>query len=136
MNDIIPAQVPVSRWTAPGWALASRVDDGAVTHTRGREVTQLSDDGVPVRLDVEVCQRDELVVDDAGTVRVVREPAPVVLFEGVRLTLAQADALGRVLVDLAARCGDAGAGDETCASCGVARDEHELAVHGFVGGDA
>lgn len=140
MHDIIPAQVPVTRWTAPEWALASHVEDGAVRHSHGRDLAQLSpdDDATAIPLGVEVAQHDELVVD-AGAVRVVRGPAPVVHVGGLWLTLAQAGALGLALVELVElveRCESGPVDpDEPCASCGISRAEHRLAVHAFVGGD-
>lgn len=105
MQNIIPAAIPLARWQAPEWALASLPDGSRVSHTRPVEgLAHVDDDGVRLELGVAAVQDDALGVAPDGTVRVTRDGAVVVLVEGLRFTLEQAGDLGRALVALVERC--------------------------------
>ncbi len=84
------------------WATRSRSEDGGLWHTLAVDsgLTALGDDDQPVPLVPEVSQHDAIDTDVAGRVEVRREGEPLVLLDGIRLTLDQAGHLGRALVEL------------------------------------
>lgn len=98
MRTIIPADIPVTRWAAPSWATSSLLEPTLISHNL--DVDGLTHDETdPQPLAVSLSQTDGLSVAEDGSPRVVRTD-PVVIVDALRLTLTQADALARALVEL------------------------------------
>jgi hypothetical protein len=101
VDDIIAP--PIATWHAPNWATRTTIEGDAVRHSHwpATELYQLGDDDTPVPLVPQVTAADRIGVDVAGQVTVHRPAEPVIALSDLRLTLGQADALGRALVELA-----------------------------------
>lgn len=101
-DDQQPQPIELVAWEAPRWATETRADGAEVRYSRPTERVPV----LPEFLDqpgghiaAEAYQIDAFEVRD-GVVSVVRDPEPVVIIEGFRLTLAAAHNLGKNLVDL------------------------------------
>ncbi|MFN8081269.1 MAG: hypothetical protein U0Q19_17060 [Kineosporiaceae bacterium] len=95
----------VASWSAPSWASRSRVDDSGITHSfePSTVCTALGDHDEEVVVTPSLVALDDIDVDRDGRITVTRSHAPVIAFDTLRLTIAQAEHLGAVLQGLARR---------------------------------
>ena len=92
---------PLATWAAPSWATRSRVEDGMAWHTRtGATCTALGDQDEPTDVTPELSQADGIDVDTRGRITVAREGEPVVVMDGARYSLDQAEVLAGALAEL------------------------------------